>query len=182
MELLRAATAKEYRRAAFGIAAVLGALALTACGGASPNPTPSPTDTSVLPSPTTTTSPRSTPDPAELQGGILATFDVQGIRFRAFVTNPQTIEELYALQRGESYAAIPNGRLVEGTGAEEHNAPWSWHLDPEDIHMAEVTIELCDGAPDHVENDLAYWLNTVERYCPWSAVLESLEDYREASA
>ena len=59
-----------------------------------------------------------------------------------------------------------------------HNEPWSWHLDPVDIEMAEFTIELCDAAPGTVEEDLDYWLNTVGRYCPWGAELVDLEDFR----
>jgi hypothetical protein len=59
-----------------------------------------------------------------------------------------------------------------------YNQPWSWHIDSEDIHMAEMTIELCDGLPSHVENDLDYWVDTVGRFCPWQATLVNITDYR----
>jgi hypothetical protein len=29
--------------------------------------------------------------------------------------------------------------------------------------------ELCDGRPSFVEADLAYWLGTVGRFCPWAS-------------
>jgi hypothetical protein len=44
--------------------------------------------------------------------------------------------------------------------------------------MAEMTIELCDGLPSYVENDLDYWVDTVGRFCPWQAELTSITDYR----
>jgi hypothetical protein len=44
--------------------------------------------------------------------------------------------------------------------------------------MAEVTIELCDGRPSDLENNLVYWMDTVGRFCPWSARLVELKDYR----
>lgn len=111
-----------------------------------------------------------------LSGGILATFDVVGEAYSIFITNKTTIEEVFALQRGESQATIPSGRLVRG--GVDYNAPWSWHIDPEDIHMAEITIELCDGTPSQVEADLDYWLSTVQRFCPWGAKLVKVEDLR----
>ncbi|MFW6151004.1 MAG: hypothetical protein ACOC6A_05660 [Chloroflexota bacterium] len=115
---------------------------------------------------------------AELDGGVVATFEVQNARFRAFVVNEQAIEELYALQRGESRANIPVSRLERGPGAGMHNAPWSWHLDPQQFGLAEMTIEVCDGTPQFVEEELDYWLDQVGQYCPWSAELVGIEDYR----
>src|SRR5215216_7517205 len=48
-----------------------------------------------------------------LRGGALATFEVEGERFRAWTTNPQTIHDLHALQQGMSTANIPNGSSPE---------------------------------------------------------------------
>jgi len=112
----------------------------------------------------------------ELSSGILATFNVGGEQYSIFVTNDDTIEDILALQRGESQATIPSGKIIAQPAA--YNAPWSWHIDPEDVQMAEFTIELCSGLPSHVENDLDYWANTVGRFCPWSAQLVSVQDYR----
>ena len=58
-----------------------------------------------------------------------------------------------------------DGPLLAGNGA--FNAPYSWHLDPDHITFSPVTIELCDGTPSMVEDDLDYWLNNVGAYCPW---------------
>jgi len=114
-----------------------------------------------------------------LSGGVLVTFDVVGERYSVFITGNSTIEQVFAVQAGESSATIPSGLLVRG--AVPYNEPWSWHIDPEDIHMAEFTIELCDGTPSQVEADLDYWLQTVQRFCPWSASIMKIEDFREGA-
>ncbi|OGO37513.1 MAG: hypothetical protein A2147_03105 [Chloroflexi bacterium RBG_16_57_8] len=111
-----------------------------------------------------------------LSGGVLVVFDVVGESYSVFITNKETISEVFAVQRGESQATIPSGRLVKG--AVPYNKPWSWHVDPEDIQMAEITIELCDGTPSHVEADLDYWVNTVQRFCPWRARITKIDDFR----
>lgn len=120
-----------------------------------------------------------TPDlDAELKGGVLATFDVKGQPLHVFVTNAATIDSLYKLQSGLSFARIPFGALKPGPGAGLSNSPWSWHMDPVDISMAELTAELYDATPQYVEDTLDTWLNTVKRYSPWSAKLVSIKDYR----
>ena len=111
-----------------------------------------------------------------LSGGILVTFDVGGEKYSIFITNKETIEQVFALQRNESEAKIPSGRLLRGSVP--YNEPWSWHIDSEDIHMAEVTIELCDGTPSQVEDNLDYWVNSVQRFCPWNAKVVKIEDFR----
>lgn len=114
----------------------------------------------------------------ELSGGVLATFDVEGEVFRVWVTNAGTIAQLFDLGDGQSAANIPIGPLLAGPGRGDHNVPWSWHLDPAETTMAEVTIELCSGLPSFVEADLDAWLNDVGSYCPWSAELVGLQDFR----
>ena len=111
-----------------------------------------------------------------LSGGILVTFDVNGENYKIFITNKDTIEEVFSVQRGDSQALIPNGKLINGSV--DYNMPWSWHIDSEDIHMAENTIELSDGLPSHVEAELDYWVNSVKRFSPWSAKIVRIEDFR----
>lgn len=114
----------------------------------------------------------------DLRGGVVATFDVTGQRFKLFVTNAQTIADLFALQNGQSTASIPNGRVRRGRGAGEHNAPYDWHMDPNDVHLADATIELCDGSPSYVQQHIGEYVDVIERYCPWGAALVSIEDHR----
>lgn len=117
--------------------------------------------------------------PDQLDGGVLATFQVGNERFRLWATNPDTIDTLLAIANGEQPQAIPNGPLLEGPGPGDYNEPWSWRQHPEQTEMAEVTIELCDGNPNFVEEELDYWLENVGRYCPWSAHLVELTDLRQ---
>jgi hypothetical protein len=111
----------------------------------------------------------------KLNGGMLATFDVQGETYKIFITNKTTIEQILTLQKGSSQASIPNGKIVRG---KEYNEPWNWHIDSEDIQMVEMTIEISDGRPSDVEADLDYWVDTVKRFSPWSAKLIKVEDLR----
>lgn len=113
--------------------------------------------------------------PRGLSGGILVTFDVQDETMKVWITNQKTIEDVFAAFEGRSNATIPNGKLVRGSA---YGNPWSWHLDPEDIEMAELTIEIYDGLPSEVERDLDYWLNTVNRFAPWSARMVQIQDLR----
>ena len=138
------------------------AVLATACGGGG--------------SPTSTPAPTATPGP--LAGGVVAEFDVTGERFKVWVTNAETIQQLFALQAGESTASIPNGELLTGPGQGDHNLPWSWHLDPEEIAMADLTIEVCDGALGYIEEHLDEFIDEVGRYCPWGAELVGLTDHR----
>ncbi|MGB2712770.1 MAG: hypothetical protein WBC51_01230 [Vicinamibacterales bacterium] len=115
---------------------------------------------------------------APLKGGVLATFSVGSESFRVWIRNDRAIEQVFALQRGASTAGIPNGRLRAGPGQGGHNAPYTWHLDPEDVEMAGATIEICDGAPSYVEAHRDEFMTRVTRYCPWGAKLTAVNDYR----
>ena len=39
-------------------------------------------------------------------------------------------------------------------------------------------IEVCDASASYVEANRDYFVETVGRYCPWSAQLIALADYR----
>jgi hypothetical protein len=43
--------------------------------------------------------------------------------------------------------------------------------------MAEVAIEVCDGLPSYVEENVDEFVDRVGRYCPWAAQLVELRDY-----
>lgn len=114
--------------------------------------------------------------PENLDEGVLATFDVNGQLFQLWSTNPDTIDQIMALEAGTSNANIPNGPILRGSGTANHNTPWSWHLDPEMTSMAEVTIEVCDGIPSFVEANLDYFVDQVGQYCPWGANLIHVQE------
>ena len=84
--------------------------------------------------------------------------------FRVQITDSTQIAEAERLlQSGESRNI--DGPLRAGSG--DVNAPYPWHLDPDSIQFADFTIEVCDGLPSKIEDDLDYWINTVKAYCPW---------------
>ncbi|MEM0475151.1 MAG: hypothetical protein QXS11_07660 [Zestosphaera sp.] len=97
--------------------------------------------------------------------GWLFTIDVNGEKFKVVVKNSFVAEELRKILRGERFGIVI-GELRRGDGG--FNKPWSWHLDPDTVEVADATIELCDGMPSFVESELEYWLNVVKRYCPWN--------------
>jgi hypothetical protein len=123
--------------------------------------------------------PPPTSEVEQLTGGILATFDVDAERFRIWVTNPDAVEQILDLYFDESTSAtIPRGRVLRGPGLAGHNAPWRWHLDPEEIEMVPFAREECDALPSQVEANLLHFVEGVERYCPWAAELVDVQDLR----
>lgn len=94
------------------------------------------------------------------------TVEVSGERFAVEVsTQAQIIDMEARLASGEE--GVINGRLAAGDAG--YNDPWSWHMVPATVEAVDMSIEVCDGRPSMVEDDLDYWLNTVERFCPWGA-------------
>jgi hypothetical protein len=114
-----------------------------------------------------------------LRGGVLATFDVVGERFRAWVTNRVAMWDLLQVLRGNSTANIPGGKVVRNAGRAAHNAPYSWSLDPAEIVLGDFAIEVCDGRPSYVESHVPDFIQV--GYCPWSARLLELKNYTGAA-
>jgi hypothetical protein len=106
------------------------------------------------------------PSSSEIQGKSFILQTANGDNFKVYATDPEAIQLLT-----DNYYGLNNmfvmGRLVIGNGG--FNSPWSWHLDPDHVTMAEFAIELCDGTPSEVEHNLPYWLFQVETFCPWSS-------------
>lgn len=121
---------------------------------------------------------RPSPPSNELRGGVLATFAVGTEQFKVWMTNPAAINRVLALHAGGSGGSIPNGRIRRGSGQAQHNAPYSWHLDPADIEIVDLAIEVCDGRPSYVEANVGEYVDRINRYCPWGARLTSVTDYR----
>lgn len=104
----------------------------------------------------------------QLEQNAAFTIEVSGEEFTVEVATQTQVEELEArLDSGEPGVII--GDLMEGDAG--YNEPWSWHLDPATVHAVDMSIELCDGRPSMVEDDLGYWLDTVTRFCPWGATV-----------
>jgi hypothetical protein len=80
--------------------------------------------------------------------------DVHAQLMTVRIDDPAVVAQAEQLLRsGEQRWVV--GRLQEGNGG--FNQPWSWHLDPGSIELAEVTIEACQTTVRGVEDDLDYW-------------------------
>lgn len=94
--------------------------------------------------------------------------EVSGETFVVEVNTADQVEQMEArLASGEE--GVLSGELAAGDAG--YNEPWSWHMVPATVHAPDLAIEVCDGRPSMVEDDLEYWLDTVERFCPWGATV-----------
>ena len=101
----------------------------------------------------------------------VVTFEVAGDeQFKVELVTQELVDHAQQLLDGANISAIPLGSVVRND--QGVNAPWSWHLDPETVSFAFVTIEVCDGIPSLVENETV----TSPDYCPWSAKVIALEN------
>lgn len=99
----------------------------------------------------------------------VATFQVVDETYKIELATPELVAHAQALLDGEQVASIPNGVVVRDDPGV--NAPWSWHIDPDSLEFADMTIEVCDGLPSYVEDGTV----TSDRYCPWSAELIAID-------
>ena len=60
-----------------------------------------------------------------------------------------------------------HGPVAIGNGG--HNLGWSWHFQPGQWELVEISIALCDGRPQAVESDVDRWIADVGTFCPWSS-------------
>ena len=112
-------------------------------------------------------------DPAGPEEGITTfVIEVSGEQFRARVADTAQVRQLEE-RRVSGIEGVVSGELVTGDGG--FNAPWSWHLDATSVHTTDLAIELCDGRPSMVEDDLEYWLESVGQFCPWGATVVARE-------
>ncbi len=104
---------------------------------------------------------------------VVVTFATAGGQFRAVLEQPRDIALAQEELATGCEAGVPTGELAEGDGGV--NAPHGWHM--VGTVFADVTIELCDGTPADVDADLGYWIDTVGRFCPWSATVIDVQPY-----
>ena len=90
--------------------------------------------------------------------------------FRAWTTDTAVIarvEAQLALPENDRTMHI-NGEILEQAESCNLNPGWSWYFKPDGWDLAEISIELCDGNPQYVEENLEDYLH-INRYCPWSS-------------
>ncbi len=90
--------------------------------------------------------------------------------FIAWTSNAEVIDlvlhqlSLPEAQRGQHI----NGRIDRLPEGCNSNKNWSWYFVPEEWSMADFSIELCDGNPQYVEENLDEYIR-IEAYCPWGS-------------
>lgn len=99
----------------------------------------------------------------------VATFRVVDQEFKVELITADLVANAEALLLGDEAPSIPVGLIVRDDPS--INEPWSWHIDPSTVEFADVTIEVCDGLPEYVED----FTLTSDVYCPWGAQIVSLE-------
>lgn len=151
-------------------------LLLMLAAACTPAVVPSPS-TSVAPSAPASSAPASVPasvpstEPSGgSAGGVVVTFRVGSEEYRILLTDPADIAIAEQLLAGEEAPRIPSGVIVRG-GDGGVNTGYSWHIDPDTVEFAELTIELCDGLPSYVEDGSL----SGDRFCPWSAEVIAIE-------
>ena len=108
---------------------------------------------------------------AILQPVVVTFASADGSTFRTVLEQPADIVAVETALAGDGYAGIPNGALAYGDGGV--NGPHGWHM--KETALADVTIEVCDGTSAMVDADVTYWVETVGRFCPWSATVLFIE-------
>ncbi|WP_412543313.1 hypothetical protein R8Z50_12795 [Longispora sp. K20-0274] len=116
--------------------------------------------------------------PANADGGVhgtnyVATFSNGHTQFKVRLVDADDIDAAYKnlnTPKGQP-RTIVNGKIVRVGGVDAYNAPFTWHLDPNDVAFVDMTTEVCDGDPNDVENGTL----TSDRYCPWTQKVVKIE-------
>jgi hypothetical protein len=115
---------------------------------------------------------------------VAETDPVHGDSYVLPLTDPQDVADARALIAqgpASGIGPIVSAHIVAGTDGlnRDYRNPakpaWSWHVDRFD-GFAEAAIELCDGWPGYVEEDVQRWIqNTAGAICFWDyTVVEEL--------
>jgi hypothetical protein len=109
---------------------------------------------------------------ADRTGGALITFQIVQETFTGWFTDSDFIAAAQAhLTNGTTQ--VPNfAHVIAGPDCD---ATWNFHVAPDDAEFADFTIELCSAIPSHINNNRDEWISTVGSWCPWSAVVTTVE-------
>jgi len=87
--------------------------------------------------------------------------------------------DLNTIQQVETQLALPqnqrgqhiNGVILRLPEDCSINQQWSWYFEPSSWTLSDLSIELCDGNPQYVEENLEEYVSNIGRYCPWSSIV-----------
>lgn len=113
--------------------------------------------------------PSSPPSSPRSEGVVVTIRVADAENFKVLLTEAEDIAVARDLLAGKEAPSIPNGRIVYGEPGV--NVGYTWHLDPNDFHWADMTVEVCDGRPSDVEKRAI----TSDRYCTWGGKVIAVE-------
>jgi glucose/arabinose dehydrogenase len=115
-------------------------------------------------------------DAAETRELTLFTVAMHGIEGEEFVVGTDD-PDLIRLCREQLELPVDERDLhVSGAIGDGHggfNLGREWHHEPGSWQLAEASIELCDGLPSFVDDDLEYWIEAVGSFCPWASYIDA---------
>lgn len=103
-------------------------------------------------------------------------FGMRGLPSQDFIastTDPFVIDSVrQELQLPEQNRRLHvNGLIAEAS--KKANLRWSWQFVESKWKLAEVSIEVCDGRPSYVEDDLQGWIQELGQFCPVASYVKS---------
>lgn len=123
-------------------------------------------------------------DPASPEEGTVVVFAFASWpedTMRVLIRNAATVTAARDYIEGRSDANIPIGPIVRGSGID---ARWPYHFVPEEVELAELAMELCDGAPMRTAAAVdSFFLGatgnpaaTQATWCPWGGYPVAVEE------
>ena len=109
-------------------------------------------------------------DSTEPANGPVFVIEAAGQEFKVLIGSSTVAAQARQLI-GSNQSININGEIARGNGG--FNTGYSWHLKPNTVEFADMTIEVCDGEPSFVEENVDYFVDTVKRYCPWGIKVKS---------
>ena len=85
-----------------------------------------------------------------------------------------TTSDLEVIERVKAQLVLPvanrylhiNGKIAYGN---EENLDWGWHFVQNQWTLEEISIEVCDGGPNYLQEHLDEWLGMLDQFCPWNS-------------
>lgn len=114
------------------------------------------------------------PLPAWPTSGYLLEMEAAGEVFRVWVTSTvgvQHLQQWLAAEPAVETLGIPGAPIeLDGT----FNPGYSYRMTPGEVSFGEAWVELCDGAPSHVQDRATEWVGNPSTWCPWDARIRAV--------
>lgn len=121
--------------------------------------------------------------PTPPAGGAIVTFAFHNHpadTLKVLVTRAETIETVEEILAGSRPALMPLGLIRRGPGVDPR---YPFHFIPESVRLADLAIELCDGAPMRTPAEVEAFIagatgsptSETATWCPWGGYPVHLE-------